>query len=239
MPVTRTSLSVGVERARTRSFGQISSIRSWMMCFSGFSAFCSLSTSDRNCSPVIAFSSPLASFAASRIPALREIALAVERLSPVTMRTTMPAALQTSMECGTSSRSGSSIPTMFTSVRFASRSSASWPSASTGEASKSRYATAIVRSPISAIALIAASTSFLTASSTGTTFPSPSMYVSHNAITISEAPLHSSRHLDPPPGMSTRVDMRLRLEEKEMDDSFLYVTRIFRYGIALSPGSPW
>mmetsp|Transcript_39162 Transcript_39162/g.92555 ORF Transcript_39162/g.92555 Transcript_39162/m.92555 type:complete len:257 (+) Transcript_39162:268-1038(+) len=236
MPVTSTSLSVGVERARTRSLGHISSILSWMMQRSGFSAFWSDKTRARNCSPVIAFSSPEASLIGSSIPAFLEIAFAVLRLSPVTMRTTMPACLQTWMEWGTSSLRGSSIPTMCTSVSSDSRFGSSSSSPDAGDASKSLYATAIVRRPSSAKAVMAASTLLFISSPTACTFPSVSRYSVHSAITISEAPLQYKRHR--PSAVLTRVLMRLRLLENEIELSFGWSARIFLYGIDGSPGSP-
>mmetsp|Transcript_31445 Transcript_31445/g.70737 ORF Transcript_31445/g.70737 Transcript_31445/m.70737 type:complete len:205 (-) Transcript_31445:1984-2598(-) len=128
MPVTSTSLSVGVERARTRSLGQILSNSAWLMQRSGCSAFCWVRTIWRNCSPVRAISLPSRSPSSVRMFAFLEIALAVLKLSPVTMRTTMPASLHVWIAPGTSTLSGSSMPTMQMSVRSLSTLSGRTPS---------------------------------------------------------------------------------------------------------------
>jgi hypothetical protein len=64
-------------------------------------------TRSRNSAPVITSPGPAAS---CRIPHLRAIAVAVRALSPVTIRTTIPAALHARIASGTSGRTGSSSP---------------------------------------------------------------------------------------------------------------------------------
>mmetsp|Transcript_15428 Transcript_15428/g.38872 ORF Transcript_15428/g.38872 Transcript_15428/m.38872 type:complete len:220 (-) Transcript_15428:1772-2431(-) len=88
---TRVCLSSGLERARTCSFGRMAS------SFAGVNFL--------NSSPVIAMPPSV------KIPACLAIALAVSMLSPVTMRTKIPALWHTAMASTTSSRSGSAIPT--------------------------------------------------------------------------------------------------------------------------------
>mmetsp|Transcript_11064 Transcript_11064/g.26864 ORF Transcript_11064/g.26864 Transcript_11064/m.26864 type:complete len:285 (-) Transcript_11064:1758-2612(-) len=219
IPVTSTSLSVGVERASTRSFGQIWSNSSWLMHFSGCSESWAVSTRERNCSPVIAISLPVLSPSSERMPALREMALAVARLSPVTMRTVMPACRHTRIAPGTSSRRGSSIPTTAIRIRSASTSSGSAPSEFAGDSCRALYAIEMVRRPRSAKAVIESSTFLRSVSSMSTTWPSAFMYFVHSVITISDAPLVKSiQGASLPSGIGTRVDMRLRLDEKEMPE---------------------
>mmetsp|Transcript_53710 Transcript_53710/g.112088 ORF Transcript_53710/g.112088 Transcript_53710/m.112088 type:complete len:293 (+) Transcript_53710:1438-2316(+) len=131
-------------------------------------------------------------------------------LSPVTMRTMMPARLQSWMAPGTSSRRGSSMPTRQTRQRsfsMASRFSRSTPAGSL------RLAMQMVRRPSSAKSEMAFSTVRRRASSAGLSSPSLLKYCVHSADTISAAPLVKTVRA---PSCSTMVLMRLRSEEKEM-----------------------
>mmetsp|Transcript_11060 Transcript_11060/g.26837 ORF Transcript_11060/g.26837 Transcript_11060/m.26837 type:complete len:238 (-) Transcript_11060:1708-2421(-) len=178
MPETRRCLSSGVERARTRSWGQM---RSMASCFSSPFSSC---TRSRKVLP--SMTAPGGSSGVT-IPHLRAMARAVWRLSPVTMRTTMPARWQSLIACGTSLRSGSSIPTRHTSV--------SPVSSSTGErlapslAETARRARQSVRSPASAKSEMAPSTVRRIAASIGTEVPSALTISTQRSATISAAPL--------------------------------------------------
>mmetsp|Transcript_277 Transcript_277/g.611 ORF Transcript_277/g.611 Transcript_277/m.611 type:complete len:243 (+) Transcript_277:439-1167(+) len=88
---TRVCLSSGLERARTCNLG------STLSSCAGVSFL--------NSSPVIAMPPSV------KIPACFAIALAVSMLSPVTMRTKIPALWHTAMASTTSSRNGSAMPT--------------------------------------------------------------------------------------------------------------------------------
>mmetsp|Transcript_24051 Transcript_24051/g.60426 ORF Transcript_24051/g.60426 Transcript_24051/m.60426 type:complete len:215 (-) Transcript_24051:1674-2318(-) len=135
MPETSMNLSRGVERARTRSVGQILSKADWSM-FPSASA-----TAVRNVLP--SRTAPRGSLG-EMIPHLRAMARAVSMLSPVTILTTMPARWQSAMAPGTSSRRGSSMPTRHTTVRSLSTASASSTSTLAG---RSLRAMQRVRSP--------------------------------------------------------------------------------------------
>mmetsp|Transcript_53712 Transcript_53712/g.112097 ORF Transcript_53712/g.112097 Transcript_53712/m.112097 type:complete len:420 (+) Transcript_53712:1054-2313(+) len=202
MPVTRVSLSRGEERASTRRRGQILSNSSWRISSPSV-------TRSRNTSPVMTHSGPSPS---PRIPHLRAIAWAVLGLSPVTIRTTMPAAVQTRMASGTSGRTGSSRPSRPTSVRPVSSDS----STASGRlnTSQSRMATARVRRPWSAKAPMR-SLSALSAAGLSGSGPSAVITLSQSLSTISAAPLQCRRNPSPP-RRRTKVLMRLRSEEKEM-----------------------
>mmetsp|Transcript_11063 Transcript_11063/g.26859 ORF Transcript_11063/g.26859 Transcript_11063/m.26859 type:complete len:338 (-) Transcript_11063:2012-3025(-) len=113
-PETSMCLSRGVERPMTRSCGQILSNSTWLSLPSGPLTF------SRKVLPSI--TAPGTSDTESRMPHFLAIAAAVFMLSPVTMRTTMPAFLQSSIAAGTSSRTGSSIPMSATMIRSFSAS---------------------------------------------------------------------------------------------------------------------
>mmetsp|Transcript_16783 Transcript_16783/g.32700 ORF Transcript_16783/g.32700 Transcript_16783/m.32700 type:complete len:225 (-) Transcript_16783:1874-2548(-) len=108
-------------------------------------------TRSSNSAPVIAkFGLGLPSEAKSRsrrIPHCFAIAIAVVSASPVHIRTSIPAALHFSMDLGTDSRKGSSIPTSATRVRSCSRASVFDDQPPLGASLKSRKASASVRIP--------------------------------------------------------------------------------------------
>mmetsp|Transcript_48750 Transcript_48750/g.115784 ORF Transcript_48750/g.115784 Transcript_48750/m.115784 type:complete len:271 (+) Transcript_48750:928-1740(+) len=156
-PDTRWCLSSGVERPITSRSFQIPLNFSW-------SSFPFGATSSRNVFPshtLPGFSSP------SMMPHFFAIAAAVFMLSPVTMRTTMPAARHFLMASGTSLRTGSSMPTSPMRVRSFSASLTS----SMGE-SVTRTASAIVRSASSANFSITSIVCFLAEASKGSMEPS-------------------------------------------------------------------
>mmetsp|Transcript_31670 Transcript_31670/g.77642 ORF Transcript_31670/g.77642 Transcript_31670/m.77642 type:complete len:215 (+) Transcript_31670:3243-3887(+) len=159
MPETSMNLSRGVERARTRSVGQMRSNSAWLISPSA-SATLSLKV-------LPSMTAPRGSLGLM-MPHFMAMALAVWMLSPVTMRTTIPARWQSAMAPGTSSRRGSSMPTRATQVRsfsIASMSSMSMPLAS------SRLAMQSVRRPWLEKSRITCSISALTDSSISTASP--------------------------------------------------------------------
>ena len=99
---TSRCLSFGDDRARTCSLGRTSAFRYSSSIF-------------RN-------SGPSRDRPSVRMPQSAAMCLAVWMLSPVTIRTQMPASWQTRIAPGVSFRSGSLIPTMHVAVMFSSRS---------------------------------------------------------------------------------------------------------------------
>eukprot|EP00906_Rhabdomonas_costata_P004819 RCo007179 len=168
---TSTCLSVGLLRASTRRLGsrRIRASGSVSNCF-------------RKSTPSIA------SWAGSvpRMPHFPAIAVAVARLSPVTIRTTIPARRQTSIAPGTSSRIGSWIPStaMKTSVLHAGSSAGN--SVIVGSSVK---AIARVRLPWFAIARITAWIWARRSGVSGTASPEASSTRSQSSSTSSDAPL--------------------------------------------------
>mmetsp|Transcript_18500 Transcript_18500/g.32068 ORF Transcript_18500/g.32068 Transcript_18500/m.32068 type:complete len:227 (-) Transcript_18500:1769-2449(-) len=132
---TSTSLSVGLLRANTRSLGMRA------CSLSGFSAAIL-----RNSAPSITSPSSHSPFDL-RSPHFRAMATAVFLLSPVTMRTWMPALRQDATASGTSTLMGSWIPVIARRVKAGYGSSAGKAPLSEDSA----YATAMVRLPWSAI----------------------------------------------------------------------------------------
>mmetsp|Transcript_24322 Transcript_24322/g.49827 ORF Transcript_24322/g.49827 Transcript_24322/m.49827 type:complete len:256 (+) Transcript_24322:3-770(+) len=106
--VTSRYLSSGAERASTVKRGSMSS--SWA------------GVNFRNSGPSMAMSPVL------KIPALSAIAVAVFRLSPVTMRTLTPALCAIFTDAGTSGRKGSMMPTNASTVSPEVTSASSWAS---------------------------------------------------------------------------------------------------------------
>mmetsp|Transcript_31673 Transcript_31673/g.77667 ORF Transcript_31673/g.77667 Transcript_31673/m.77667 type:complete len:335 (+) Transcript_31673:1239-2243(+) len=204
MPVTRVSLSRGEERASTRRWGQILSNSFWLIVSSA------LTTRSLKSIPVITQNSDALKSSSVRIPHLRAIAAAVRGLSPVTIRTTMPAAWHVATASGTSARTGSSRPMSPISTR-----SFSMLSLSSGTALMSRYAIVSVRSPWSANSPMHLLIISMVASSMGRVDMSSLSAREHSPSTISDAPLVNSRR---PPSASlsfTSVLMRLRSEEND------------------------
>mmetsp|Transcript_43410 Transcript_43410/g.88816 ORF Transcript_43410/g.88816 Transcript_43410/m.88816 type:complete len:240 (-) Transcript_43410:1817-2536(-) len=173
IPVTSVSLSSGDERASTRKFTQ--TLSNSTMSISSFSP----STLSRNSGPVRMVPP------SSRMPHLRAMAAAVRGLSPVTIRTTMPALLHTRIASGTSSRTGSSRPQSASSV---SPSSSPSSFATSGLVSNSRKATDRVRRPSSANSPMAVSSFSFTAAVSSSSPCSVRTRV-QSPSTISDAPL--------------------------------------------------
>mmetsp|Transcript_8630 Transcript_8630/g.14645 ORF Transcript_8630/g.14645 Transcript_8630/m.14645 type:complete len:278 (-) Transcript_8630:1160-1993(-) len=164
--LTRRSLSVGEARASTSSRGSSASNCSSLMA--------------RKSSPSSATPSSL------RIPHSRAMCDAVLMLSPVHMRTRMPAFLHSSTASGTSARTGSRIPTRPTSTKSCSRSLCFHPSRSS--LCTSPYARHNVRKPDAAMSETAVSMAALSSSVMGTMLPSADIIRRQNSSTFSGAP---------------------------------------------------
>mmetsp|Transcript_21596 Transcript_21596/g.43794 ORF Transcript_21596/g.43794 Transcript_21596/m.43794 type:complete len:334 (+) Transcript_21596:320-1321(+) len=170
------------------------------------------------------------------MPHLVAMARAVSMLSPVTMRTVMPARWQSRMASGTSSRRGSSIPTSPTTESFSSMAARGTSPFTCMEVCQSdgssRAVMQIVRSPRFANAEITLLISSRMEAVNGTSFPSSFTYFSQRARTISAAPLQYA--VERPEESVTTVVMRLRSEENEYTLrpgwSSGNFSRIFSYG---------
>mmetsp|Transcript_39545 Transcript_39545/g.92568 ORF Transcript_39545/g.92568 Transcript_39545/m.92568 type:complete len:230 (+) Transcript_39545:173-862(+) len=178
MPVTRVSLSRGEERARTRRWGHILSNSAWSMVSS------SLTTLSLKSIPVMMQRSEAASSSGVRMPHFLAMAAAVRGLSPVTIRTTMPAPLHVLIASGTSARTGSSRPTRPMRVRPCSQLSLS-----SGTSSSFLYAIVSVRSPSSAKLPISLSIPSLSSLVMPSSVPSARTMREHRPRTTSDAPL--------------------------------------------------
>mmetsp|Transcript_17820 Transcript_17820/g.40376 ORF Transcript_17820/g.40376 Transcript_17820/m.40376 type:complete len:279 (-) Transcript_17820:1741-2577(-) len=196
MPETSRCLSSGVDLPMTLSFGQTLSNSCWSSTSPG-------ATRSRKVFP----SMTLPSSSLSMMPHFLAMAAAVFMLSPVTILTIIPASLHRLIARGTSSRTGSSMPTSPIIVRFFSASSTSSISTLT-----SLTARQIVRRASSANWLMTASTSFLALSLIGSTLPSMLYLFVHSSTTISAAPLQKTRYFPGP--IFTLVLMRFLSEEK-------------------------
>mmetsp|Transcript_51443 Transcript_51443/g.121872 ORF Transcript_51443/g.121872 Transcript_51443/m.121872 type:complete len:462 (-) Transcript_51443:913-2298(-) len=185
IPVTRVSLSSGDDRASTRKSIQILSNSSMLISSSG------RTTLSRNCAPVITWPSSISS---PRIPHFLAIAAAVRALSPVTIRTTIPASLHARIAPGTSGRTGSSRPRTARRMRSSSRSLGS-----SSPAAISRYATVSVRRPSSAIFPIASSNRARAPASIAVASPPGCAMREQSSSTTSDAPLVYTRRAPPPP----------------------------------------
>mmetsp|Transcript_254 Transcript_254/g.809 ORF Transcript_254/g.809 Transcript_254/m.809 type:complete len:579 (+) Transcript_254:2008-3744(+) len=186
--LTSVSLSAGDDRANTRIFTATDSFSFWLIL--------------RKTGP----SSTNPSSPSTRIPASRAIAVAVNTLSPVTMRTTTPAPRSKRTASLVSGRIGSLMPTIPSNVRFSSgASSGNAP----GAVFKSTYAMHSVRSPVDAIAVIASFAASRSAGLKSTTEPSVIIIFEHIVTTISDAPLQCKREPSPL-GDAIAVLMRLR-----------------------------
>mmetsp|Transcript_21595 Transcript_21595/g.43787 ORF Transcript_21595/g.43787 Transcript_21595/m.43787 type:complete len:290 (+) Transcript_21595:690-1559(+) len=173
-PETRWCLSSGVERPITSSFSQILSNSAW----SSLPVFATVSRNVLPSHTLPGSASP------SMMPHFFAIAAAVFMLSPVTMRTTMPARRHALMASGTSLRTGSSIPTSPIMVSFCSASLTSSIAVST-----LRTARQMVRRASSAKRLMMSIVSCLALASKGCTEPSSTYRSVHRSTTISAAPL--------------------------------------------------
>mmetsp|Transcript_48475 Transcript_48475/g.103102 ORF Transcript_48475/g.103102 Transcript_48475/m.103102 type:complete len:360 (-) Transcript_48475:534-1613(-) len=127
------------------------------------------------------------------------MATAVVRASPVHIRTSIPALWHSAMAPGTDARSGSSMPTTATSVRFDSSPAESPFHPPCGTSSKSRYASARVLRPLSWQAATMSVNASLSLSSSGWVFTTPSAVTSvandvQAAITCVGAPLLYRRY---------------------------------------------
>mmetsp|Transcript_27870 Transcript_27870/g.61129 ORF Transcript_27870/g.61129 Transcript_27870/m.61129 type:complete len:322 (-) Transcript_27870:1572-2537(-) len=172
--LTRVSLSSGEERARTLSLG------SWATS-SSLSMFL-------NVGPSMAMKSVLG----GRMPHSRAMWRAVWMLSPVTMRTVMPALWQVATASGTSGRTGSLIPTMASAVN----SSSTWSEVSKKSAGRlgssrgsSRTVRQMQRRPRDAISVTMLSSSSRLASVMARRSPDGVNSEVHLASTHSAAPL--------------------------------------------------
>mmetsp|Transcript_8000 Transcript_8000/g.18883 ORF Transcript_8000/g.18883 Transcript_8000/m.18883 type:complete len:243 (+) Transcript_8000:1678-2406(+) len=154
---------------------------------------------------------------------LLAIAIAVSRLSPVTILTSTPAPFTFSMAPGTSGRSGSSMPAIPSKVKPCSTSNTSPRMGcsldafqSCGTLSKSRYAKPMVRMACLAICSVMISFSMVALLSGRSAVQLPSLFIwrEHNASTISDAPFRYIRH--PPPVLGTTHAARLRRDENGM-----------------------
>eukprot|EP01136_Pigoraptor_vietnamica_P010644 Opistho-1_new@48534 len=181
-PDTSVYLSFGDDRASTRRRGKISSNSCCRM-------LPSLSrTLARNSGP-----SMTSSFPSLRMPHLRAIDRAVVTLSPVTMRTTIPACWHSWMARGTSGRTGSSMPTMHTRVRSVSARSAS-SALQFVVGVKSRKASVSVRRPSFAnVSMTPFSRRSFSSSPSGRRPPSVVITWVQRVSTISDAPLVKRR----------------------------------------------
>mmetsp|Transcript_17841 Transcript_17841/g.35939 ORF Transcript_17841/g.35939 Transcript_17841/m.35939 type:complete len:284 (+) Transcript_17841:1828-2679(+) len=208
MPETSTCLSSGVDRASTRSAGHTLSNSSCLMLPSPSV------TRSRNVFPSRTASGP--SWGVT-MPHLDAIARAVSRLSPVTMRTVMPAFWHWAMASGTSSRRGSSIPTRPTHVSCSSIFGSEISPAAAHEVCQSagrvRWAMHSVRSPRFANSEMLCSIWVRIWAVRGISLPDSSTNLSQRAATISAAPLQYATAL--PSALLTMVVMRLRSDEKE------------------------
>mmetsp|Transcript_60791 Transcript_60791/g.162546 ORF Transcript_60791/g.162546 Transcript_60791/m.162546 type:complete len:222 (+) Transcript_60791:2023-2688(+) len=160
MPETSTCLSSGVDRASTRRAGHTLSNASCTML--------PLASHTRS-RKVLPSMTDSGGSSGVTMPHFLAMARAVWMLSPVTMRTTMPARLQSRMAPGTSSRRGSSMPTRQTRVRsfsMAFMSSMSMP------AERILREMQMVRRPSSAKSEMAFSTAWRAVASSGFTSPS-------------------------------------------------------------------
>mmetsp|Transcript_8941 Transcript_8941/g.29392 ORF Transcript_8941/g.29392 Transcript_8941/m.29392 type:complete len:331 (-) Transcript_8941:2057-3049(-) len=169
---TSSYLSCGVERASTCSFGSTSL------------SFASSPSMARNVGPSIAMPSV-------RIPHSVAMCLAVRTLSPVTMRTTMPASWHVLTASDTSPRSGSLMPTMEMHVMSLSGalSKNSSPMEASAAGSKSRTARQMQRKPRLAMSWIMLSSSAFLPGVIGSTTPCSFMTHAHFSNTSSAAPL--------------------------------------------------
>mmetsp|Transcript_2836 Transcript_2836/g.11437 ORF Transcript_2836/g.11437 Transcript_2836/m.11437 type:complete len:280 (+) Transcript_2836:1384-2223(+) len=141
---------------------------------------------------------------AGRIPHSRAMKRAVRMLSPVHMRTRIPALRQLATARGTSGRTGSLMPTMPTSTRPSSRRSmALWyaasrssPEASLAHGSSSsaspRTQTASARSPVSARRAMERRMRSWPASSRAAAAPVEASSWEHRSASVSAAPLTST-----------------------------------------------
>jgi len=145
---TRTSLSAGEERART-----------WRR---GSRATSSASGRARKVGPSMDRPPSV------KMPHSRAMCWAVWMLSPVTMRTVMPASWQVATAAGTSGRTGSLMPTMPIRVSPSSKgfSGAAPPGPST-EAGTSFWARQMVRRPVAAMPVTSSISASRAASSRG------------------------------------------------------------------------
>mmetsp|Transcript_122122 Transcript_122122/g.182409 ORF Transcript_122122/g.182409 Transcript_122122/m.182409 type:complete len:300 (+) Transcript_122122:860-1759(+) len=184
MPLTRTCLSRGVERASTRRFGHTRSNSSCLMLPSASV------TRSRNVLPSSTAPGPSA---AVTMPHFMAIALAVSMLSPVTILTVMPAFWHCAIASGTSSRRGSSIPTRPTHTRLSSilerEISPLTAHAVCQSEGRVRWAMQRVRSPRFAKSEIVWLICVLICGVMGVSLPSSPTYLSQSAATISAAPL--------------------------------------------------
>mmetsp|Transcript_1375 Transcript_1375/g.5909 ORF Transcript_1375/g.5909 Transcript_1375/m.5909 type:complete len:286 (+) Transcript_1375:316-1173(+) len=170
---TRMSLSCGEERARTCSRGRMSS--TWR------------GVSRRNSGPSIARPPGV------KMPHFFAIAIAVFLLSPVTIRTAMPQALQVATAAVTSGRRGSRMPRTASTHKACSNSSAgprTVPEPVTGDflAPKSLCATMTTRSARSSKDAIVRRISSRMPAVSAVAFPVASVKLSERLSTISDAP---------------------------------------------------
>mmetsp|Transcript_4289 Transcript_4289/g.13718 ORF Transcript_4289/g.13718 Transcript_4289/m.13718 type:complete len:322 (-) Transcript_4289:1556-2521(-) len=165
---TRWYLSLGEERAST--------------CKRGSRGASSSGDILRNTGPSIAMPSVM-------MPHSRAMCSAVCTLSPVTMRTVMPAPLQALTASGTSGRRGSLMPTTAMSVRSSSGGAASRSMPATATSLRSRYVMASVRRPLVAIAVMRSATAAFSAFERERLSPPSAIWAVQRSSTISAAPL--------------------------------------------------
>mmetsp|Transcript_18343 Transcript_18343/g.31391 ORF Transcript_18343/g.31391 Transcript_18343/m.31391 type:complete len:321 (+) Transcript_18343:849-1811(+) len=206
--LTSVRLSSGEDRANTRMLGSIASM--------------SASLRARKAGPSMAVYSDRFS---GRMPHSRAMWRAVWMLSPVTMRTTMPASWHVITAWGTSLRTGSLMPTIARSVRVASQLSASSKKSSGllgSSRGRSHVARAMHRSPSLAIASTCSSNSCLRCSSLrGVMEPSWVYCERHLASTHSAAPLLCTTYLDSSL-ITQQLILRSLLNPKSLNSAGLY-----------------
>mmetsp|Transcript_31695 Transcript_31695/g.77776 ORF Transcript_31695/g.77776 Transcript_31695/m.77776 type:complete len:299 (+) Transcript_31695:38-934(+) len=213
IPETRVSLSMGDERASTRSVGQI--LSNWSIMISSPTPI----TCPLNVSPVMTSSS----FTLEMMPHFNAIDAAVLASSPVIMRTVIPADLHTLIASGTSGRMWSSMPMREMKVSLFSRPRSLGVCEIGGSSSKSRNATTRVRSPCDAKLAMWLSISRWVSVVKADTDPSGLRMESHLDTTKSAAPFVNMRNtffccLRTSVTQGTTVLIIFRSEEKGMDD---------------------
>mmetsp|Transcript_55282 Transcript_55282/g.115653 ORF Transcript_55282/g.115653 Transcript_55282/m.115653 type:complete len:201 (+) Transcript_55282:275-877(+) len=137
-PVTATTSPISLRRRTMVSLSW--GLHRAMTCIVLSTSFCPSGSSRRKSGPSIAHPSV-------RIPISREMLLAVSRLSPVIIRTVIPACWHLRTASGTSSRGGSRMPRTPMKVRAISGVGASSSPRTASTSSTSQKATAMVRRP--------------------------------------------------------------------------------------------